>query len=428
MIGRRACLGGAQRRISSVCLVAAVLGSLSGVSEGRTLRAGRDAGSITATLAMAADGDTVIVPGGTWREHLTIEKRVTLLGEGLAVLDGDGRGTPLRIGAAGAIVRGLSVRNGGRDLGANDACIYLEKTAKGATVQRCQVNRCAFGIYVDRTVGARIADNRVVGATTGHRSNRGNGIHLFDASKLEIANNHISGGRDGIYVSATEDSRFLGNRVEGGRYCVHYMFSYRNHLIGNRCNHNAHGYALMESRHIVVKDNHAVGNEGQGLLFRDAEECTISGNTLARNGIGIFFYSSIENIVSGNLIANNEIGAKIWAGSQNNQVFNNDFIGNKQPVFYVGSSDLVWGRDRSGNHYSDYLGWDHDGDGVGERPYRVSSFSVRLIAQYPAAALLLNSPGLELLSLLEARMPLLRVPTVVDRAPRIRRSTSRRDD
>ncbi|MCB9557334.1 MAG: nitrous oxide reductase family maturation protein NosD [Deltaproteobacteria bacterium] len=385
----------------------------------RELRAGRDAPTIAATLALAAPGDTVVVPQGVWREHLVVERRITLRGERGAVIDGDGTGTPLRIRAARAVVSALAIRNGGKELAANDACIYLEPSANAARVQRCRVSACAFGIYVDRSRGARVEHNEVIGSVAGHRSNRGNGIHLFDASQLVIAHNRVSGGRDGIYVSATEDSLFLQNKVQDSRYCVHYMFSYRNRLIGNSCHNNAQGYALMESRQIVVSGNRATDNEGCGLLFRDAENCTIVGNTLEGNGTGIFFYSSIDNFVSGNLIRKNGIGAKIWAGSQRNQVENNRFIGNKQQVFYVGSSDLIWGRGRAGNYYSDYLGWDQDHDGVGERPYRVDSFAARLIARFPAAGLLLNSPGLELLSLLETRMPLLRVPTVIDFAPQL---------
>lgn len=395
---------------------------------GHTLRVGRDGASVSAVLQAAEQGDTVVVPAGVWRERLVVNKRVTLRGEHGAVLDGGGVGSTVRVEAAGARLVGLRIRHSGSDLAASDACIFVAKSARGAVIARCQLAGCAFGIWVDQTDGARVVDNRIAGSREGHRSNRGNGIHLFDAKHLLVRKNRVSGGRDGIYVSATEDSVISGNVVEHARYCVHYMFSYRNRLVANVCRDNSHGYALMESHHITVEHNVAERNAGQGLLFRDAEDCTIVGNRIERNGQGLFFYSSVDNVVTDNLVRGNAIGAKIWAGSRRNRVERNRFIANAQQIFYVGASDLVWGNargagggPRSGNYYSDYLGWDHDGDGRGDRPYRVDSFAASLIARFPAAALLMNSPALELLQLLETRMPLLRTPTVVDESPLVRR-------
>src|SRR5690606_32008731 len=116
-------------------------------------------------------------------------------------------------------------------------------------------------------------------------------------------------------------------------------------------------------------------------------------------------------------VAHNEIGAKIWAGSHRNQVAHNAFVGNRIQVFYVAATDLTWGEQGTGNYWSDYLGWDQNADGVGDRPYRVDSFTTRLIHRYPAAALLLRSPALELLAHLEQSLPILRAPTVVDLRP-----------
>ena len=63
------------------------------------------------------------------------------------------------------------------------------------------------------------------------------------------------------------------------------------------------------------------------------------------------------------------------------------------------------------------MGWDQNGYGVGERPYRVDSFTNQLIHRFPAAVLLARSPALELLAQMERTMPVLRVPTVVDEHP-----------
>lgn len=384
------------------------------------LRPSAGTATLQATVDVALPGDVVEVPPGVWKGPVVIRRAITLRGEG-GIIDGGGEGTVLRVAAAGVVVTGLRVLSSGKDLGGPDACIFVEKAATGARLQDNHVEDCGFGIWVHETKGAQIKGNRVVGSLTGHRSNRGNGIHLFNASELVVLDNHVTGGRDGIYVSATEDSLIERNRMSETRYGIHYMFSYRNKVRFNEARSNTNGMALMESHHLDVRANVATDNAERGLLVRDVQYTAIIGNRLERNGEGLFMYSSTENDIRDNVIRQNLIGARIWAGSVRNDVRDNSFVGNRTQVFYVAATDLEWGVEGPGNYWGDYLGWDQDGDGVGDRPYRVDSFKSRLTYQYPAAGLLLRSPALELLSHLEQRVAVLRVPTVVDRRPRARR-------
>jgi len=409
---------------------------------GATLVVGEDAPTLKATLAKAADGDIVEVPVGRWKGPITIDKPITLRGRGHAtgastikvgatdakapdrdapVIDGGGEGIAVTVAAPGVVVEDLRIENSGTSLAGlpPDACIHIAAKARAAVIRSCTVRKCAFGIWVHETDGARLLDNRVVGSLTGHRSNRGNGIHLFDAKRLVVRGNHVSGGRDGIYVSATEESFIEDNRATQTRYGVHYMFSYSNTVRRNSCEGNGSGYAIMSSHHLVVTDNTARGNEHHGILFRDVQYSTIERNRLRNNGEGLFFYSSTENEIRDNDVRGNAVGVKIWAGSVRNKVIGNRFVGNRRQVFYVSTKDLVWDKDGGGNIWGDYLGWDQDGDGRGDRPYRVDSFTSNLVHRYPAAALLLRSPTLELLGHLEQRLPLLRVATVIDQHPRI---------
>ena len=80
--------------------------------------------SLADTLKQAVDGDVVEVPKGTYAGSFVVDRRITLRGKG-AVLDGQGRGTVLRIEAAGAVVEGFSIQNGGTDLAAPDSCVKL---------------------------------------------------------------------------------------------------------------------------------------------------------------------------------------------------------------------------------------------------------------------------------------------------------------
>ena len=60
----------------------------------------------------AADGDTVIVCPGTYRESVTVDKRITLRGQQGAVIDASGWPTGVSVVADGATVADLTVMVG----------------------------------------------------------------------------------------------------------------------------------------------------------------------------------------------------------------------------------------------------------------------------------------------------------------------------
>ncbi len=395
-----------------------MIGLLTGVSVAATLVVGQDAPSVAEALALAIDHDVIVVPEGTWPGPVRVDKAVTLRGPG--VIDGGGTGTVIVVSAPGAILDGLSVRGSGQDLATTDSCVYFEPTAVGAVVRGSTLWDCAFGIWVHETREVRVENNEIRGFAGVHPSNQGNGIQLFDSSHLVVVGNRVTQARDGIYVSATEDSLIADNHATGVRYGIHYMYSYDNTIRGNVMTGNVGGIALMQSRRLTVVGNVASGNERRGILFRDALESTIRGNRVEHNGEGFFFFSSLDNVIEGNVVAHNQVGVRVWAGTHRNVVRGNSFVGNGQQVLYVAAADQSWGDAQGGNHWSDYLGWDQDGDGLGDRPYRAGTFTANLLYRFPSAVLLLNSPALELLGYLQARMPALRTPSVVDARPLMR--------
>jgi len=409
-------------RLRAACGIAVLAAlAVASASHATTLRVTGAQATLQSVLDAASPGDVLDLGEEVFAGPVRVEKPIVLRG---GVIDGGGRGTPLVLAAPGVRVEGVHVRDSGEDVGVPDACIYIEPQATGAVVRDSTLERCAFGIWVHETDGAEISGNRISGRAELRPTDRGNGIQLFDAAHLVVRNNHIVDARDGVYVSATEDSLIEGNVATHVRFGIHYMYSYRNTVRSNVTHDNVIGIALMESNDLVVTDNQAYRNDRNGLLFRDVLGSEIRRNVLRGNGFGMFFYSSTENVIEDNIVRDNEIGLKVWAGSRRNRVSGNVIVGNREQVFYVGAEDQVWGESGRGNHWGDYLGWDQDGDGIGDRPHRVDSFTASLLVRYPSAALLLRSPALEVLTHLADRMPLLRTPTIIDRAPLMRAPAS----
>lgn len=389
-----------------------------------TFRLGPDLPTLAAALARAADGDEIVVPSGRWEGVARIERAVVIRGEEGAVLDGAGHGTVLTVLAPDVTIRDLEIRGSGNAMSNPetnvDACVWMSPAALRAQVLDNRLPDCLFGIYVQRSHGALVAGNDVHGRPELREADRGNGIHVFDADRVVVRDNVIEGTRDGLYVSASDDCRFERNTIRHARYAIHYMWSHRNVLSENETTDSLAGFALMQSNDLVVEHNRIARNRRAGLLLRDGQQGLYRHNEVVANGSGVFLYNSLRERLEENLIAHNDVGLRIWGAMVVECVFSrNSLVGNAQQIFYFGTRDTTWGVAEAGNHYSDYLGWDQDDDGVGERPYRVDSFTATLLHRFPAAVLLLRSPALELLSHLEQNLPMFRVHTVTDHAPEV---------
>lgn len=375
--------------------------------------------NIGAAIARAEPGDTVEIMRGRYEENLRIDKPLTLRGIGRPAISGGGRGDVIRVVSADVAIEGLIVRDSGDNLGAQHAGVYLQPGAHRAVVRGCEFANVLFGLWIEKADNVRIEDNLVTGMRHKLSSQRGNGIQLYNSQDAQILRNRVSFVRDGIYVDVSHRARFVGNRVHDVRYGTHYMNSYHNVWEDNDSYRNLGGLALMEVRDIVVRNNRTWGNSDHGIMLRTIQDSAIEDNVSARNGRGLFVYDAEYNTLRGNLIVGNRVGIHLWAGSYNNQVDGNDFINNDEQVRYVASRDVQWGT-QDGNYWSNYLGWDQDGDGRGDTLFEASDMVDRLVSRYPFVKLLDSSPAVHTLKLIARQFPVLRVATIIDARPAIR--------
>ncbi len=375
--------------------------------------------SIAAALQRAAPGDTVKVERGRYTENLTIDRPLTLIGIGRPTIDGGLKGDTIRVKAADVSIDGFIVANSGADLGAQNAGIYLQPGADRAQVRNCDFSYTLFGLWIEKVQDVRIENNLITGMRDLGSSQRGNGIQLYNTQGARIVGNRISFVRDAIYVDVSHHAVFRDNVMHNSRYGTHYMNSYYNLWEGNESYHNRGGLALMEVRNLVVRNNKAWGNSDHGIMLRTIQDSTIENNIVAGNARGFFIYDAEYNVLRNNLVVDNHVGVHLWAGSTRNEVENNDFIANREQIKYVASRDENWGI-KHGNYWSNYLGWDRNGDGRGDVPYEANDMVDRLSWRHPMVKLLLASPAIQTLRLIARQFPVLRAPSVVDKKPRMR--------
>lgn len=375
--------------------------------------------SIMAVIAAAKAGDTVQVAHGNYSERLVIDKPLILQGVGQPTISGGGSGDVIRIRASDVTIQGFIVRDSGINLTEQNAGIYIQPGSDRATVKDCELVYNAFGIWLEKSKDSHIIHNVITGRRDLQSVNRGNGIQVFNTDGAQIIDNNISYTRDGIYVDVSKNALFRGNKIHNLRYGTHYMTTDHSIWENNESYLNQGGLALMEVRSLIVRNNIAWGNVDHGIMLRTIQDSVIENNIVAANGRGFFIYDAEYNTVAKNLVIGNRIGVHLSAGSANNKVDGNDFIDNQSQIKYVASHDVEWGRTQ-GNYWSNYSGWDQNGDGIGDIPYEANDVVDRLNWQYPLIKLLLSSPSMQTLRFVARQFPVLRAPSIVDKHPRMR--------
>jgi nitrous oxidase accessory protein len=374
--------------------------------------------SIQAAIDRAAPGDTVDVQRGRYTANLKIAKPLHLRGINRPTLSGALQGDTIRITSPDVTIEGLIVRDSGASLLEQNAGIYVTPGSHRATIRRCDLVYNLFGLWIQKADDVTVEDNLIVGKRDHASAQRGNGVQLYNTERARIIGNRISFVRDALYVDVSHDAVFRDNKLHHSRYGTHYMNSYRNLWEDNDSYLNRGGLALMEVRDQVVRNNRAWGNSDHGIMLRTLQDSVIENNVVAGNARGFFIYDVEYAQLRGNVVIGNQVGVHLSAGSTRNEVEGNDFIGNREQVRYVGARDETWGA-QHGNHFSNYVGWDRDGDGRGDVRYEANDVVDRLVWRHPSARLLLASPAVQALRLVAQQFPLLRVPSVVDPHPRL---------
>lgn len=375
-------------------------------------------GELQAALQRASPGDTLRLGAGVHPGPITIETAVHLVGSEGAVLEGPGNGDVLTVAASGTAISDLTVRGSGAELADDDTVILLREVT-GVAIERCRVEARGFGVYLQAGGEHRIVDNEVVGDTSLPLVRRGNGIHLWKTVENEINGNRLIDVRDGVYLSFAHDNLIHGNRGSGLRYGIHYMYSERNTLTENRFSACTGGIALMFSMKNRIERNETVDNEQFGILCQLLEHSRLADNYLAGNGRGFYLQNSAENRFAGNRLESNGVGAYLTAGSERNRFVSNRFAGNLVQVFEDHPGDNAFFEEGRGNFWGDYAGFDWDGDGVGETPYRMRTAASALLARRPLARWFWRSPALALLDWWDARISY-RPATAFDPYPLVR--------
>lgn len=389
-------------------------------------------------LPLQSNGDNRwLLPAGEYSGQFYISAPMHLRCEDGVVFLAQGRGNALTVQAPAVTIENCGVRDWGRNLTEMNAGIFVRPEAHGTRIKKNNLQGPGFGIWVESASGVYVIGNTIKGDSSIRSQDRGNGIHLFNVSGARVTGNHVSLTRDGIYIDNSHENRLEGNVLEDLRYGVHYMFSHRNTLSKNVTRRTRTGYALMQSRELTVTGNRSEQDENYGILMNYITYSTLQNNIVSHvsrgssadatssgsstvtgdEGKALFIYNSVFNTIENNRFAYSTLGIHLTAGSEDNRISGNAFIENEQQVKYVATRTQEWSVEGRGNYWSDYLGWDRNGDGSGDVPYEPNDNVDRLLWRYPQVRLLMNSPAIQVLRWVQRAFPVVKSPGVQDSYP-----------
>ncbi len=426
MKGRRADIKPNLRLSLLICALLLLL--FTGQSAAQS-EAGEDLQSL---IDAAAPGSVVEVPPGVYAGPVVVDKAVHLRGltgpnGERPIIDGGGVGTVVTITADRAVLEGFVVRNGGNVIDHEDSGVTVDK-AEDVVVAHNWLEDVLYGVRGIEANRLVLQDNYITGKDL-DIARRGDGIRLWQSENCLVENNVVEGVRDAIFWFS-DGTTVRGNVFRHNRYGIHMMYTDGMTIQDNVASQNSVGVYLMYSINVLIEGNtfrHNRGPSGYGLALKDMDAVTVRENYFFENRVGLFFDNSpsrvdIEQEITRNVLAYNDIGVLMMPAVVRNHFRDNTFLDNLEQVGLKGGGsrqgDALGANTWDGNFWSDYVGYDADGDGRGDLPYVSESLFENLIDRYPSLRLLRFSPVEQAIETAARAFPVIKPkPKLTDAAP-----------
>jgi nitrous oxidase accessory protein len=381
------------------------------------------ADDLQALIDAAEPGATIEVGPGIYGPIKT-DKPIRLIGHDWPVIDGDGASDCVLLVGGDSTIRGFVIRNSGSDLD-RESC-GLRVMGANTVIENNRFENVLFGIDLKQAPDCVIRDN-VIGSMPLDEARRGDALRLFRSDRCLIEGNTIEDGRDALLWYSNKVT-VRGNISRRNRYGFHMMFANDVTLEDNLLSDNSVGVYLMYGKGFVVRNNRIQRNRGPsgyGIGFKEVDQYEISGNLITGNCVAIYLDGSPLRrkpggaFIRDNTIACNDIGFSFLPAVKGNTIERNNLIDNIEQLAIQGRG-TAQANAVTGNHWSDYTGYDLDRDGTGDQPYVSRKLFESLVDKEPRLRLMLFSPAHDAIELIARAMPAVAPqPKFIDDRPQV---------
>lgn len=412
---------------------------------------GEDAETIQEAIGLAEPNTTVIVPPGTYEEHIEIDRPVTLAGAAEATdtgaewngsenrprVRGDGNGTVIQITADDAAVTDLEIVGVGNETrdpeavpeeawdanvelgyGHGDAGIAAVG-AEGVLISDVGIDTPANGVLLRDSPGAVVDGIDVSGSDEWLDGFMG---VMVMRSPAVVEHSTFDGGRDGVYTHRSHGTVVRNNTMTGMRYGIHLMHTDDALIADNSVRGGGFGgiTIMTDPAGNAVVDNE-IRTSSTGIS-PSGSDVYIAGNLLVDNDRGLST-ATRTSLYERNVLVDNDVGARVSSILPTNRIVDNDFVGNERHVYASGIGPLrIWTHDGNGNYWEGALGTvghaETDRSGALTREYVATDPVDERLGRTAGTATLARSPAVAALRSLTDAVPGLRTGGVVDISPR----------
>jgi parallel beta-helix repeat protein len=249
--------------------------------------------TIQAAINNATAGDTILVASGMYKEQITINKPLQIIGEDRSntTIDAGGAGYVVKITSSNVTLSGFTIQNITTDPTIAWGGIWLSSVSK-VTIANCTVTKCLFAVWFSTTRNNTFRGNEFTG-------------NLYDFGFM---------GESPKYFVQDMDT---SNTVNGKP--VYWWVKQHNLTVPS----DAGMVAAVNCTNITVKDL-AFANNGRSVLFVSTNDSAIENVTVSNSYVGIATLYSNDNRICNNTVSDITQFGIVLTYSNNNTVHNNN--------------------------------------------------------------------------------------------------------
>ncbi|MGH9553465.1 MAG: right-handed parallel beta-helix repeat-containing protein, partial [Terriglobales bacterium] len=313
--------------------------------------------TISAAVAAAKPGQTIVVAPGDYHEQIDINKSVTLLGE------------------TGATIDGAGLKHWIMGQHASDV------TIKGFKFTNCDSPDYQGGIQIDNGKNWTIEGNDISGA-------HGAGVGASSSSDIKVIGNHLhDNGQEGFMFGRVTNLDIEENEVDhnntrhfdtsaeagAGKFSNCDNSTFANNIVHDNIGNGIWGD--INDNNSLLYHNWSYGNTQSGIVYEISHNAKILDNAVWDNGTqmkglkqgigaGIYVNESSDTLVQGNTLVNNGNGISVlqsnrgpqWNNVHGDHIIGNTVIGGPDSVHGIGFYSMLDGsifQSRSDNYGKD---------------------------------------------------------------------------
>jgi nitrous oxidase accessory protein len=356
-------------------------------------------------------GSILKLPAGVYKGSIKITKPITIVAkEDGVIIDGEGSGTVIEVKSSYVTLKNLKIVNSGNRHDRIDSGITMLE-GKHCEISNCIIDDCLFGIDM-QMVSNSIVSNNTITSKDIELGLRGDGLRLWYSNDNIIKKNSLIKSRD-MVVWYSHGNEIVENYGEYCRYSLHFMYAGKNLVKNNTYKFNSVGIFFMYSKDTIAIGNvvqSSLGATGMGIGLKDVSNFTLDGNTVIYCAQGFYvdrspFEPDTNNWIINNKILYNSEAIHFHSLSENNIIKDNAIMGNIEDVVNDSRGSKTNENEILGNYWDNYVGFDRDGDNVGDTPHRVYQYADQMWIYNPNVKFFYGSPVISLLNFLAKLAP-----------------------